>query len=324
MKLLVMLINKFCNFFTTHSYFTVRIIRSVITAFIILILSFFMIRASGDPARIFLGSEATPEAVAYYQEKWGLDKPLHVQFTTYMFRIMKGDFGNSLIKNRPVKDIISERIGATLSLMIPAAFLSISLGIILGTIAALRYKKMTDAGILLASTIGFSLPNFFFGVILIFIFSVKLGCLPSGGNTTFLHYIMPLLAIVTADIAVFTRFTRAALIDIFESQYIMGFRSLGIKERRIFLLQALPNAGIALWTISGFYIGSLIGGAIVTETIFSWPGLGSLLIRSVRGRDFPIVQALILLFGISIVMANFFIDIIYGFVDPRIRKGADV
>ncbi|HAK47011.1 MAG TPA: ABC transporter permease [Spirochaeta sp.] len=322
MLLPVMLFKKIYCFLIAHSYFVVKILRAVITTFIILVLSFFMVRASGNPAEIYLGDNATPKMVEYFNKKWGLDEPLYVQFLTYFSSVISGDMGDSLIKNRPVSEIITERIPATLSLMVPAAAISMFLGIILGMIAALHHKKITDGGILLASIIGFSLPNFFFGVILIYFFSVVLGLLPSSGNDSFRHYIMPLIAIITADVAVFTRFTRAALIDIFEKHYITNFRALGIKEKRILFLQALPNASIALLTISGFYIGSLVAGAIVTETIFSWPGLGSLLIASVKARDMPLVQGLILLFGISIVAANLIIDFLYGVIDPRIRKRA--
>ena len=305
----------------TRSYFFVKLIRAFITAFLILVISFLMIRSSGNPAQIYLGDEARPEAVEYFNRKWGLDKPIFVQFTSYLSQAVKGDFGHSLIKTRPVSEIIMDRLPATLSLMIPAAIISIVLGVLMGMIASLHYKELADTGILIGSTLGFSLPNFFFGVLLIFFFSIVLGWLPASGNSTISHYIMPLIAIVTADLAIFTRFSRAAFIDIYEHHYITGFRSLGVRESRILFFQALPNAANALLTIGGFYVGSLVSGAIVTETIFSWPGLGSLLIASVKARDFPLVQGLILLFGISIVLANLGIDFLYGIVDPRIRKG---
>lgn len=316
-------VRKITALFHRYSYFFIKIIRALVTALIIMVISFFMIRSSGNPALIYLGTEATPEALEYFNHKWGLDRPVIHQFSSYFGRLMHGKLGNSLIKSRPVGEIIGSRLGATLSLMIPAAVLSIGGGIILGTIAALRHKKPLDGTILVVSTLGFSLPNFFFGVLLIFLFSVVLGWLPSSGNEGFRHYLMPLTAIVTADCAIFTRFTRAALVDIFDSHFIASFRSLGIKERRIFFLQALPNAAISLLTISGFYIGSLVSGAIITETVFSWPGLGSLLVESLRARDYPIVQALMLLFGFSIVVTNLIIDVLYGVADPRIRKGAE-
>ncbi len=316
------MVRRLFAFIDTRSYFFVKLIRAIITAFLILVISFLMIRSSGNPAQIYLGEEAMPEAVEYFNKKWGLDKPISIQFVSYFSRAIKGDFGHSLIKSRPVYQIIMDRLPATLSLMIPAAIISIVFGVFLGMTASAHRKKMTDTGILVASTLGFSLPNFFFGVLLIFFFSIVLGWLPASGNNTISHYIMPLIAIVTADLAIFTRFSRAAFIDIYEQHYITGFRSLGVRESRIFFFQALPNAANALLTIGGFYIGSLVSGAIVTETIFAWPGLGSLLISSVKARDFPLVQGLILLFGISIVVANLAIDFLYGILDPRIRKGA--
>lgn len=309
------------RFAARHAYFLVKLLRAFLTAFIILVLSFVLVRASGNPAEIFLGSEATPEAIDIFNRRWGLDKPLPVQFALYLERVVRFDLGNSLLKGRPVAELIGERVGATLSLMIPAAVISIAFGVFLGLIAALRHRRLTDTGILVASTLGFSLPNFFFGILLIFVFSVVFGWLPSSGNTSMRHYIMPLSAIITSDVAVFVRFSRSALLDILDRDFITSFRALGTKERRILMRHALPNASIALLTISGFYIGSLVGGAIVTETIFSWPGLGSLLISSVRARDFPLVQALVLVFGISIVLANLVVDVLYGVVDPRIRKG---
>ncbi len=321
MRLPGIMFKRLFAFMDTRSYFFVKLIRAFITAFLILVISFLMIRSSGNPAQIYLGDEARPEAVEYFNRKWGLDKPIFVQFTSYLSQAVKGDFGNSLIKTRPVSEIIMDRLPATLSLMIPAAIISIVLGVLMGMIASLHYKELADTGILIGSTLGFSLPNFFFGVLLIFFFSIVLGWLPASGNSTISHYIMPLIAIVTADLAIFTRFSRAAFIDIYEHHYITGFRSLGVRESRILFFQALPNAANALLTIGGFYVGSLVSGAIVTETIFSWPGLGSLLIASVKARDFPLVQGLILLFGISIVLANLAIDFLYGIVDPRIRKG---
>ncbi|MFW5836026.1 MAG: ABC transporter permease [bacterium] len=311
------------RFVVRHAYFFVKLLRAVLTAFLVLVLSFVLVRASGNPAEIFLGSEATPDAIEMFSRRWGLDKPLPVQFARYFERIVRFDLGNSLVKGRPVAELIGERVGATLSLMVPAAVISIGVGVLFGLVAALRHRKLTDSGILVASTLGFSLPNFFFGILLIFVFSVVLGWLPSSGNTSTRHYIMPLIAIITADVAVFVRFSRSALLDILDRDFITSFRALGTKERRILMRHALPNASIALLTISGFYIGSLVGGAIVTETIFSWPGLGSLLVNSVRARDFPLVQALVLVFGVSIVVANLIVDVLYGVVDPRIRKGLD-
>lgn len=311
------------RFVGRHAYFLVKLLRAALTAFIILVLSFVLVRASGNPAEIFLGSEATPEAIEIFNQRWGLDKPLPVQFALYLDRVVRFDLGNSLLKGRPVAELIGERVGATLSLMIPAAFMSIGFGVAFGLLAALRHRKLTDTGILVASTLGFSLPNFFFGILLIFVFSVVFGWLPSSGNTSMRHYVMPLIAIITSDVAVFVRFSRSALLDILDRDFITSFRALGTRERRILMRHALPNASIALLTISGFYIGSLVGGAIVTETIFSWPGLGSLLVSSVRARDFPLVQALVLVLGISIVLANLAVDVLYGVVDPRIRKGRD-
>jgi ABC-type dipeptide/oligopeptide/nickel transport system permease component len=314
-------LHSIIRFLRRHRYFFIKTFRAAGTALVILVLSFFMIRASGNPAEIYLGGEATPESIDYFNRKWGLDKPAAVQFFSYIGRVFHGDFGESLIKTRPVTEIIMDYLPATLSLMIPAAIIAITGGLLLGMAASHNHKKPLDSGLLIVSTLGFSLPNFFFGIVLIYLFSVVLGWLPPSGNTSLKHYIMPLITITTADIAVFTRFGRAAFIDIYEQNFITSFRSLGVKERRILFRHALPNASISLLTISGFYIGALITGAVVTENIFSWPGLGSLLVQSMKARDFPLVQALILLFGFVIVSVNLLVDILYGVIDPRIRKG---
>jgi len=304
-----------------YSYFLAKAARACGTVAAIVLLAFALSHASGDPAQVFLGGEATPEAVHAFREKWGLDKPLAVQLARYVVLLSQGDLGKSLYTSRKVTEVIAERIPATLSLMIPVAFLAISLGILIGTAAAIRNGRLSDKAILLGSTLGFSLPNFFLGIVLIFTFSVGLALLPSSGNMYARSFIMPIMTLVLADVAVFTRFARASMIDILGKYYILSFRSLGVKEWRILLFQALPNASIALLTISGFYIGSLVGGAIVTETIFAWPGVGSLLISAIRSRDFPLVQGLILLFGLSIVAANLAVDFLYGVIDPRVRKG---
>ncbi len=307
--------------FRSHRYFWIKLVRAAITSFLILVLSFFMIHSSGNPAQIFLGGEATPEMVAAFNVRWDLDRPLQIQFLSYLQQVAKGDLGNSLLRGEPVIDIFFTHLPATLSLMIPCALISITLGIALGFVAAMKKQTTIDHLMMIGSTIGYSLPNFFFGVLLIFIFSIVLGWLPSSGNETLAHYIMPVLTIVTADIAIFTRFSRSSFIDVYEHPYINNFKALGVSERRILLQEALPNASIALLSISGFYVGSLISGAIVTETIFSWPGIGSLLVSSMKARDFPLVQGLTLILGFSIVGVNLLVDILHGIIDPRIRKG---
>ena len=304
-----------------RKYFLVKAIRALITGFFILILGFVLMRASGNPAEIYLGSEVTDEAVAYFNHEWGLDRSISKQFLSYLGNVIRFDFGNSLLKKQPVIQIIENHLGPTLSLMIPVAILSIVGGIFLGMVAAKHYKKPLDTGLMIFATIGFSLPNFFFGILLIFLFSVVLGVLPSSGNLTWKHFIMPIFTIMTADIAVFAHFSRAATLQVYNQHFIMSFRALGISEKKILLRHVLPNASISLLTISGFYIGSLITGAIVTETIFSWPGLGSLLVSSLKARDFPVVQVLIIIFGFSIIGMNLLTDMLYGVMDPRIRKG---
>ena len=304
-----------------RSYFLIKMVRALLTGFVILILSFVLMRASGNPAEIYLGSEATDEAIEYYNREWGLDASIFQQFSTYLKNIARLDFGNSLIKKQPVIELFKQHLGPTLSLMIPVAVLAIGGGIGIGMLAARNYKKPFDTGLMIFATIGFSLPNFFFGVLLIFLFSVTLGILPSSGNLTWKHFIMPIVTIMTADLAVFAHFTRSATLQVYNQHFVMSFQSLGISEMRILFRHVLPNASISLLTISGFYIGSLITGAIVTETIFSWPGLGSLLVTSLKARDFPVVQALILIFGFSIVVMNLLTDVLYGVFDPRIRRG---
>jgi len=306
--------------FRSHRYFWIKGMRALLTAFIILVLSFFMIHSSGNPAEIFLGGEATPQMVDSFNARWGLDRPLQVQFFSYIQQIAKGDLGTSLLRGKPVIEIFWAHLPATLSLMIPCAIISITVGILFGFLAAMKKQTAIDHLMMILSTIGYALPNFFFGVLLIFIFSIVLGWLPSSGNSSLVHYIMPVLTIVTADIAIFTRFSRSSFIDVYEHPYINNFKALGVSERRILFQEALPNASIALLSISGFYVGSLISGAIVTETIFSWPGIGSLLVSSMKARDFPLVQGLTLILGFSIVAVNLFVDILHGIIDPRISK----
>lgn len=320
MELLVLILNRIKHFYRLHSYFFIKIFRALLTIFIILILSFIMVRSNGNPAQILLGNEATTEAVAALNHKWGLDRPLLFQFISYMKNFLHGDLGNSIIKNESVSSLIINFLPATLKLMIPSAIIAIFLGVIIGYFSVRNNKNPIDKSIMLCSTIGYSIPNFFFGVLLIYLFSIVLAILPSSGNATWKHYIMPILTISTADLAVFTRFSRATFMDIFDSSYIESSRALGISEKRIFIVHALPNAAISLLTISGFYVGSLVSGAIVTESIFSWPGLGMLLVNSIKARDFPLVQGLIFFFGVSIVCANLLVDILYGLVNPRIRK----
>lgn len=278
----------------------------------------------GDPLAILVDPKLgnlDPKAVELMRAKWGLDQPLHVQYLTFLKNALRGDLGYSYRFNQNVTRVVLERFPATVELALAAWIIATLLGTTAGIAAAVRHQTWFDTGSMLVALVGVSMPVFWLGLMLMYFLAVKLHLLPpsgyEGGNLRFL--LMPALTLGLASAAVVARVTRSAMLNVIRNEYITTARSKGLPERVVIYRHALRNAMIPVTTIMGIQIGSLLSGAVVTETVFSWPGLGRLVIDSIMFRDLPVVQGCVLLFAMIFVFSNLVVDMFYAYLDPRIR-----
>ena len=296
------------------------VLRALITLFLLTACVFFALHLTGDPARIMLGDGADATALAAFRAQWGLDKPLWEQFLVYLQKFVTLDMGTSYMTGLPVKDVFMNAFWPTIDLMVPTAIVTLLIGIPSGVIAALHRNQPMDRAMMFISVFGYAVPNFFMGVLLLLIFSIWLGWLPSYGNATVWHYIMPIITMATSEAAIFSRYARSAMIDAMRLPCVKAARMRGLPERRVIWLHALPNAMLSILTIMGFFLGTLVAGAVITENVFSWPGVGKLLVQSVANRDIPVVQLIVLATGASLIIANLAMDLLALVVNPRLRK----
>jgi peptide/nickel transport system permease protein len=301
-------------------YFAIRIGRAMITIALVVTFAFVVLRLSGDPALIIMGPEAPPEVIAAFRKAWGLDDPIWMQYFDYFGAIAKGELGRSMRDGRPAIALVLERIPATLALTIPALLLKLAIGIPSGIFAALHRGSLIDRAVMIGAVAGFTVPSFVLGLVLVLIFAVQLGWLPSGGQETWRHAILPIVTLGIGGAAVLARFTRSAMLEVLGQPYIRTASAKGVSWRAVVLSHALPNAAIPTVTIIGFMVGTLIAGAVVVESVFSWPGVGRLLVVAVANRDLAVVQCILLLVAATMVTSNLIVDFLYGFLDPRLRN----
>ncbi|MDP8251949.1 MULTISPECIES: ABC transporter permease [Pseudochrobactrum] len=301
------------------SFFLTRLLRAFITVMLVVTFAFIVLRMSGDPAQIILGPDAPPQAIEAFRKAWGLDQPILVQYFSYFGAIFQGDLGVSMRDGQKAIDLVAERIPATLMLTIPTLLLNLAIGIPAGVYAALHRDSIIDRLVMMTAIIGFTLPNFVLGLVLVLIFSVTLKWLPSGGSDTWIHAILPVLTMSIAGAAILARFARSAMIEILGQPYIRTASAKGVRWGDVIRNHALPNAAIPIVTLVGFMVGSLVAGAVVIESLFSWPGVGRLLVVAVSNRDLAVVQCILLLIASTMVLSNFVVDLLYGFLDPRLR-----
>lgn len=302
-------------------YLSHRLLRAVVTLWLVVTFVFIMLRTTGEPTDTLLPDDSPPEVIEFYRKAWGLDKPLYEQYVLYFKSVFRGDLGRSFRDNRDAVLVMVERIPATLRLGCSALGLAIVCGILLGIFAALHRNSVLDRMTMALAVFGYSMPNFFLGILFIFLFAMRLRILPSAGSETFLHMIMPLITLTAAHAAGIARFSRSAMLEVLNEPYIRTARAKGLSYWRRLLRHALPNAMIPIMTIAGLKVGHLIGGAIIIETVFAWPGVGRLLVMSVASRDLAVVQVIVLMLSCSMIAANLIVDLLYGWVDPRIRLG---
>ncbi|MDE0522884.1 MAG: ABC transporter permease [Boseongicola sp.] len=296
-----------------------KLLRTLFTLFLVVTFVFFVLRLTGDPVSAMMPDDTDPAILDELRKQWGLDRPLGVQYLEYWFNLLQGDFGNAYRDGRPAIEIVAERIPATLKLTLTAFAFIVIAGFPLGIFAAVNRGTAIDRGIMTISVTGFSLPNFFLGILLIFLLSVTLRLLPAYGSDHWYNLIMPVITLGTAGAAVIARFVRSSMLEVLNAPYIRACRARGMTERAIIWTVALPNAAIPTITIMGFMVGTLIGGSIVTETVFAWPGIGRLLIDAVTARELAVVQTVVMITAASMVFANLAVDLLYLVIDPRRR-----
>jgi peptide/nickel transport system permease protein len=305
-----------------------RLLAAIPVLAMVAVIVFALLRLSpGDPAIILAGDGATPEQLNAIRASMGLDKPVMVQFIVWIGHLLRGDLGTSLISGLPVAGMIADRFGPTLALCIGTIVIAVALAIPVGILAAWQQGKLLDRLVMAASVVGFSVPGFIIGYVLILLFARWLGWLPvqgyqpiSAGLWPFIErLILPTLTLSTAYIALIARIVRTSVIEVMGEDFIRTARAKGMTEAAVLIRQALGNAAVPIVTIIGVSIAMLIGGVVVTESVFNVPGLGRLVLEAVLARDYPIIQALILLFSALYVLINLVIDVLYSLLDPRIR-----
>ncbi|MFT3802005.1 MAG: glutathione ABC transporter permease GsiC [Burkholderiaceae bacterium] len=273
----------------------------------------------GDPARLAAGTDADPQTVELVRRELGLDRPLPVQFAHYAARIVQGDLGTSLRSRRPVATELAERFGPTLWLTVAAMGWSVLFGLLVGIVSAVWRNRWPDRLGMTLAVSGISFPAFALGMVLMQIFSVRLGWLPTVGADTWRHYVLPSLTLGAGVAAVMARFTRSSFIDILKEDYVRTARAKGVAEPAVIVKHGLRNALIPIVTMMGLQFGFLLGGSIVVEKVFNWPGMGSLLVDAVEMRDYPVIQGAVLLFSLEFILINLVVDVLYGLINPTIR-----
>ncbi|ECG9019075.1 glutathione ABC transporter permease GsiC [Salmonella enterica] len=302
------------------NYVLKRLLGLIPTLLIVAVLVFLFVHLlPGDPARLIAGPEADAQVIALVRQQLGLDQPLHVQFWRYITHVLQGDFGTSMVSRRPVSEEIASRFLPTLWLTITSMIWAVLFGMAIGIAAAVWRNRWPDRlGMTLAVT-GISFPAFALGMLLMQIFSVDLGWLPTVGADSWQHYILPSLRLGAAVASVMARFTRSSFVDVLSEDYMRTARAKGVSETWVVLKHGLRNAMIPVVTMMGLQFGFLLGGSIVVEKVFNWPGLGRLLVDSVDMRDYPVIQAEVLLFSLEFILINLVVDVLYAAINPAIR-----
>ena len=308
----------------TARFFLVKLLRAMLTLLLVVSFVFVILRVSGDPTDILLPDDATADTIEYYRTAWGLDKPLHEQYFAYIVNVLHGNFGDSLRDNRDALQVVLERVPATLQLGLSALLFALALGVPLGIYAALHRNSIIDRLTMSFAVLGYSMPNYFLGILLIMLFAMNLQWLPSSGSATFWHALMPVatlgLASPSSSAGALARFARSAMLEVLSQSYMRTAKAKGVPRLRRIAWHAVPNAAIPIVTILGFKIGDLIAGAVVVEVVFAWPGIGRLLAGSVATRDLPVVQALFIIVATTMVLSNLIVDLLYGWLDLRVRS----
>lgn len=295
----------------------------------------------GDPAAVLLGQDATPEAILNLRNSLGLNDPWYIRLWNYFAALLQGDMGRSIFQNQPVSEIIAGRLGATIELAVVALLLASLIGITLGVLAAIRQGSWVDTVTMLFAQLGVSMPVYWLGLLLMLLFAVQLGWLPSIGRgvpmhealwaalngrpqvlwDSFRHIALPALALAANSAAIISRLVRASMLEVLREDFVRTAYAKGLRKGRVVVRHALRNALLPVLSVIGLRFGALLGGAVLTESIFAWPGLGQLTISAISQRDLPLIQGIVLTFAIVFALVNLIVDLLYAAVDPRVRLG---
>jgi peptide/nickel transport system permease protein len=300
-------------------YLVGRVLQTLLSMLVVVSIVFVLTRLSGDPVQLLLDVNATERDQEILTRHLGLDRPLPVQYVLYVTRIAQGDLGTSILTRRPVTEHIWERLPATVELGFVAMFLSVLIGVPLGMYSAVRRGGALDGAARVFAVLGQSMPTFWLGLMLILLFAVVLGVLPAGGRGGLLHLILPAFTLGYFTSAAILRLTRSAMLDVLGSDYIKFARLKGLHEQVVLWKHGLRNALLPVVTFAVLLFVQFLGGAVVTETVFAWPGLGRLILESITTRDYPIVQAGVLVLSALYLAGNFCVDLLYSYLNPRIR-----
>lgn len=300
------------------------VIRRLLLTFPVLfgvsLLVFSIIRLiPGDPAEAMAGPHATREMIARIRAEFDLDKPIHLQFLRFMSGLLRGDLGRSIRTQRPVMAEILDRLPHTLELAAASMLLATVFGMLAGIISAAKPYSFFDHLSMFLALVGISLPVFWLGLMLMLLFSLKLGWLPAAGRGTLAHLVLPSITLAAASMALIARMTRSSLLEVLRQEYVVAARAKGLPERDVLFRHALKNALVPVITIIGLRFGTLLSGAVLTETVFAWPGVGRLMVDSISARDYPVVQGAVLVLALSFVFINLAVDLLYAVFNPRIR-----
>jgi len=310
-----------------RTYILTRILSMLLVMVGVSVIAFVILHLTpGDPARIMLGQEARPEDVTALRATLGLDDPIPIQYARFVGRALRGDLGASLKYRQPVSVMISERLGTTILLALASLALSVSFAVPLGIIAALRRGTFADFTTMAIALVGVSAPTFWIALLLIFAFAYKLQILPAAGLPSFStaglamlkHLLLPAMTLALVSGAIVARMTRSSMLEVLRQDYVRTARAKGLRLSQIIIKHGLRNALIPTVTIVGLQLGTLLGGAVVTETVFALPGIGRLAVEAIQSRDFPVVQGVVLIAACAVTLSNLLVDLAYGLLDPRI------
>jgi ABC-type dipeptide/oligopeptide/nickel transport system permease component len=305
-----------------RAYLLRRIGQSALTLVGVSVLVFVILRViPGDPAKMLLPEGAPQAAVEELDRQLGLHEPLTVQYGIFLRSVFRGDFGQSFQYRAPALDVVLERLPATIDLTLAAMLLTVVFGVAIGIVAAVRHRTRYDYAGMVLAVLGQSLPNFWLGITLILLFGVTLRWLPTSGFESWRYLVLPSVTLAAYPTALVARLTRSSMLEILNRDYIRTVRAKGLAERVVVLRHALKNATIPVLTVIGLQIGTLLGGAVITESVFAWPGMGKLVVDAIFFRDFPVVQTILILSATVFVLINLVVDLLYTVIDPRIRYG---
>ena len=303
-----------------RAYVLRRLWQSALTLLGVSLLVFVVLRVlPGDPAKMLLPDGAPQSAVDELNRQLGLHEPVHVQYGIFIRSVVRGDFGQSFQYRAPALRVVTERIAATAELALAALILTVAIGVSLGILAAVRRGTRYDYASTFLAVLGQSLPNFWLGIMLILLFGVALRWLPTSGFESWRHIVLPAITLAAFPTALVARLTRSSMLEILGRDYIRTGRAKGLAERSVVLRHALRNAAVPVLTVLGLQIGTLLGGAVITESVFAWPGMGKLVVDAIFFRDFPVVQTVLIFSATIFVVLNLVVDLLYTVIDPRIR-----